>query len=185
MKNNERLYALEPDDYGYWGEATIVENQAEITSGEARVPQISFLEYELEGWQGDELLADHACFIVSELLARDLRDAGATGAEFADLLISKSLNFPIVCPGITLPRFERLIPRGTVTVVAKDGVSNWSGQDVCFADWWSVKVINENGNAVPPSFELVVTERCLDVILKHNIKHCKVMPLTCVTSEPT
>ena len=133
-----------------------------------------------DGWLGDDLVEGHACYLVTEALGHDMRQAAITGIDFADVLITESSEFKYACPGLELPRFERLVPLGAVDVVSKNAVSNWSLQDLCLSNWSSV-ILNEKGYPIPPSFGLVITKRCLDLIQKHNAKHCRVIPLKLVT----
>jgi hypothetical protein len=177
MDNLHRLFALDPEVAGDWGDATVVANQEQISQGTATVPDVTFLEYEFEVWLGDEVLSAYPCFIVTASLATDMKRAEISGAYFTDVLITEGEEFKYVCPGKTLPPFERLIPVGFVNVIGKNQVADWSGHDVCFAHWQDM-LVDELGERLPRSFELVVTERGLDVMRRHQIQHCEITQLT-------
>ncbi len=51
------------------------------------------LEYDFMGWQGDELLNTHPCFIVTESLKNDIILNGLTGVIFNNIAMTFSDNF--------------------------------------------------------------------------------------------
>jgi hypothetical protein len=154
------LLLLEPEVAGGFGPKTEVD-RTKIESGEAKVPEIGYLEYVFDGWLGDELLETFPCFIVTERLAADLKDAGLSGLRLGDVDVSKSGLFLDLHPDRELPPFRRLIPLGKVQLGEGGNVEEYSGHDLCMTE----------------RAELVVTERCLNVLRQHKIEHCEVTRL--------
>lgn len=77
-----KYYLLYPEVAGEIGE------QSDIVYETGKIKKVNFLEYVFSGWQGDELLTTHPCFIVSESLARDIKTEKLFGIEFTNVKIS-------------------------------------------------------------------------------------------------
>lgn len=92
-------HAIEPEVAGGWGENTRVKRIA----GQPDI--VEALDYEFDGWGGDELLESTPCFIVTERLANEIVRAGLSGIVFDHVEISKSGQFEDWYPGRTLPKF--------------------------------------------------------------------------------
>jgi hypothetical protein len=75
-------------------------------------PRVSHLHYVFDGWLSDEVLEGFPCWIVTESLARRIREAGLTGVDFGDVEVSAGDTFLELYPGRTLPAFVRLLPTG-------------------------------------------------------------------------
>lgn len=101
------FYVIEPEVAGGWGAKTIF----------AKTPEknvvVQRLHFEFDGWLGDELLESTPCYIVTERLARDMRDARLTGVAFDKVEITKSPQFKSRHPGRYLPPFVWLKVNGT------------------------------------------------------------------------
>lgn len=145
-----KFYLLDPEIAGEIGE------QSDIVYEEGKIKEVKFLEYVFSGWQGDELLTTHPCFIVSESLAIDIKKAGLLGVEFTDVKISISEDFQEMFDGVKLPRFIRAI----FTNIYEENVNDL---DVDF-------YINKYK-------EIVVSERALLILKKHKINNCIVEEL--------
>jgi hypothetical protein len=156
-----RLFRLHPEVAGGWGPRTTVTNQDAIEAGRATVPLVAVLEYRFEGWLGDELLESFPCFILTDRLANAIHTESLSGAGWGEVLISMSEDFTERHPGVRLPSFKRLLPEGRVTLGGAGEVTSWSGHDFCVAD----------------RAELVVTERGLDLLRRHGLKHCEAAEL--------
>lgn len=68
-------------------------------------PIVETLDYEFDGWLGDDFLETFPCFIVSEKLKNQLISEKLTGIKFDNVIISKSDNFEKLLPKIELPNF--------------------------------------------------------------------------------
>jgi len=152
------LFLLHPEVAGGLGPRTVLKSRG------ANPPLVTTLDYQFDGWLGDELLTTFPCFIVSDALAQNLGHAGLTGFVTEDMLVSLSDEFALRAP--PLPKFHRLIPLGAIVVLG-DAATDWSGHDLC---------LSENGG-------LVVTERCLDVLMEHSLANCGVNPLHVVVAR--
>jgi hypothetical protein len=71
-------------------------------------PTIHKLHYVFDGWLGDAVLESFPCFIVTEIAACALIQAGLTGFELGDVEISVSEQFRESYPGRRLPPFRWL-----------------------------------------------------------------------------
>jgi hypothetical protein len=101
-----KFFAVEPEVAGGFGPNTILDRNVHPT-------RVDHLHYELNGWLGDELLETTPCWIVTESLARQIREAGLAGVEFGDVEVSTSDEFRERYPDRSLPKFLRLNVTGT------------------------------------------------------------------------
>ncbi|MBP2656328.1 MAG: hypothetical protein H6Q73_3897 [Firmicutes bacterium] len=154
-----KLYGLEPEVAGGFGENTVVSNLNNVRSKRER-PIVTHLHYEFSGWLGDEILETTPCFIITESLADSIQRSELKGYTFADVETSVTEEFEELYPGRTLPKFRHIIPQGTVEVNG-DNFKNWSGDDFCL----SQRSI------------LVVSEKVLAVFKKHQFDHCYIAEL--------
>jgi hypothetical protein len=153
------LYKLEPEVAGQRGEHTTYENLDAVRTKKER-PIISHLHYEFEGWLGDEILESIANFIISEKLANDLIVNGLKGYSIMNVEISKTREFIELQPKTKLPKFKRMLPLGKVNLEGNK-YKNWSGDDFC---------ISQNN-------KLVVSNKALEVLKKHNLNHADITAL--------
>ncbi|MCX7113289.1 MAG: hypothetical protein NTX45_24890 [Proteobacteria bacterium] len=154
-----KLYELEPEVAGGFGENTVFSNLNEVEQKRGR-STITHLNYEFSGWLGDELLETTPCFIVTMSLANDIEKSDLKGYKFEDVEISTNDEFKELYPMITLPEFKRIIPKGTVAVNS-EVFHNWSGDDFCISN----------------NFILIVSERALNILKKHKLNYCDVREL--------
>ncbi|WP_144697936.1 hypothetical protein [Fictibacillus phosphorivorans] len=150
------LYLLEPEVAGGLGEKTTYYNKT-YKNG---LKLISFLNYEFEGWLGDELLESTPSFIVTQELANSIQYSQLNGYVFEGVEITKSDLFQEIYPNRILPNFKRLIPNGKVSI-NNDTYNNWSQEDFCLSE----------------NLELVVSPQALKVLNLHVLKHCNVIKL--------
>lgn len=154
-----KLYLLEPEVAGGFGENTVVSNLENVRAKRER-PIVTHLHYEFSGWLGDEILETTPCFIITESLAASIHRNGLKGYTFADVETSVTEEFEELYPGKTLPKFRRLVPQGTVEVSGNQ-FKSWSGDDFCL----SQKSI------------LVTSEKALAILKKHQVDHCDITEL--------
>lgn len=133
-----RFFKLQPEVAGGLGARTIMDTTI-------HPPAVSVLEYEFDGWLGDDLLESFPCFIVSERLKNLLDENTFTGYAFDSVIISRSETFDELYPETILPEFHWLKVEG------KAGI-----EDVGFSE------LNH----------LVVSESVLKVLLQANLKNC-------------
>ncbi len=156
-----KLFLLGPEVAGGWGPHTVVSNRAELAAGTASFPNVTYLEYRFEGWLGDAILETTPCFIVTFSLADSLRKSDLTGFHFDYVEVSLSEDFENASPVAPLPEFERLLVTGRINLHPNKWFSDWSGDDICLSN----------------AADLVVSERCLQVLQKHNLNYCSVKRL--------
>ena len=96
-------YLLYPEVAGELGD------RSEVVYEAGKINRVVFLEYKFMGWQGDELLSTHPCFIVTESIRNDIIMNNLTGVEFRDILMTFSDEFYDICGDVKLPRFVQLI----------------------------------------------------------------------------
>lgn len=125
------LYLLEPEVAGDFGGNTIVEN-FNLVRQKGERPKIKHLHYNFTGWLGDELLECTPCFIVTDTLAKSIKESTLTGYDFENIEISADDEFKEMHPDISLPRFMRFIPKGNVNVDGEK-YTKWSGDDFCLS----------------------------------------------------
>ncbi|RMO74291.1 MULTISPECIES: hypothetical protein [Pseudomonas syringae group] len=98
-------YHIEPEVAGSLGAQAVIDT-------ESWPPKVSRLEYQFDGWLGDELLEMFPCFICTTALAGALSDGKLSGVAFESVVISKSENFLELYPDTALPEFYWLQVRG-------------------------------------------------------------------------
>lgn len=133
-----RFFKIQPEVAGGLGTRTIMDTTV-------HPPLVSVLEYEFDGWLGDDLLESFPCFIVSEQLKNLLEENTFTGYVFSDVITSKSDTFIEIYPDLTLPNFYWLKING------KAGVED---------------------AGLSESNHLVVSENFLKILLQVNLKNC-------------
>jgi hypothetical protein len=133
-------YILEPEVAGGWGEGTIADTST-------HPPIIKKLEYQFDGWSGDDLLTSFPCFIVSERLVNKMESSDLTGYEIAPVEITKSEKFKELFPNTELPNFK----------------------------WLQVKgIVKKDDFAINKKLRLVVSETAFNLLNKFNMKQCDV-----------
>jgi hypothetical protein len=133
----KKYYLINPEVAGQLGEGTIIDYSI-------RPFKVNQLEYQFQGWLGDDLLECHPCFICTHYLRMKLEATVLTGYIFDVCKISKSDTFNELYPGKDLPVFYWL------KVIGK------AGDDF---------ILSSNGS-------MMVTEDALKVLKSANINHC-------------
>ena len=135
-------YELELDIAGSPGPGTLWgESPAEIRR----------LNYEFDGWLGDDLVASTPVTISTTRVRDAVVAGGLTGVEFADVLVTRSQEFEDVLGAeVELPEWVWLRPVGT------------PGQDDAWAGRWN---------------RLTVSERMLMLLQQFNLNRCIVTPI--------
>ncbi|PZU26013.1 MULTISPECIES: hypothetical protein [Sphingobacterium] len=89
---------IEPEVAGGLGEKTELDNSV-------FPPLVKKLNYEFDGWLGDDILESFPCYIMTERLKRTIESENLSGITFDDVLISKSETFLDLYPDKELPTF--------------------------------------------------------------------------------
>ena len=92
-------FYVEPEVAGGLGNATEIDTSV-------HPPIVKKLNFNLEGWLGDELLETFPCFIVTKRVERAIRDASLEGVEFRPLLVTFSEGFAESHPAVKAPDFS-------------------------------------------------------------------------------
>lgn len=137
-------YIIGPEVAGGWGEKT------RVTRNPGQRVIIHEFDYEFDDWFGDDLLTAAPCFVVTELLAKDIERAQLSGIVFDRVEISKSGIFDDLYPeGRELPTFRWMKIEGQP---AKDDFGLTS------------------------ALELVVSERALAVLRSRQLLEATIEP---------
>ncbi|MGD1318737.1 hypothetical protein [Chryseobacterium sp. 2R14A] len=89
---------IEPEVAGSLGKETELDNSV-------FPPDVKKLNYEFDGWLGDDILESFPCYIVTESLRETLEGNKFTGVSFHEVIISKSETFSELYPDRELPEF--------------------------------------------------------------------------------
>ncbi|WP_027386024.1 hypothetical protein [Chryseobacterium gregarium] len=117
-----------------------------IDDAVARPVKISKMNYEFDGWLGDDLVTEAGHFIVAEKLAEALMQSMLSGFNLGKATTSKSEQFEEMYPDRILPVFKWLRINGE------------SKQD----DFWFSK----------ESMMLYVSEKAYDVLKDFQLANC-------------
>ena len=96
-----RYHVLEPEVAGGFGGGTVMDRAV-------HPPEVNSLNFEFDGWLGDVLLESFPCFIATTDAVRELQKLSATGVQFNDFRITKSVQFQNIYPDRVLPKFRWL-----------------------------------------------------------------------------
>ncbi|MCH5345343.1 MAG: hypothetical protein J1E64_15055 [Acetatifactor sp.] len=138
-------YILNPEVAGELGDGS------DLVYEGGKIKEVSFLEYNFMGWQGDELLSTHPCFIVTESLQNDIILNNLTGVKFKEISMTFSDEFYDMCGDVKIPQFVQII---------------------CNASY------EDNAGDLQYDFyynkykEIIVSERALSVLRQHKIDMC-------------
>ncbi|MEU7903554.1 hypothetical protein [Actinoplanes sp. NPDC049118] len=138
-----QFYVVRPEVPGGLGENTVLDH-----SGDQ--PRVTHLEYEFEGWLGDELITAHPAFAATTTLANRFQQAGLTGFHTREMEVTTSEDFDEMYPGRKIPPFIELVIDGRV------GVDDF---------------------AIDKANELVVSQRALDILNSTGPVDTEVEPL--------
>jgi len=89
---------IEPEVAGGLGKGTVIISNV-------HPPIVKKLNYEFDGWLGDDILESFPCCIVSERLKDRLVLENLSGIKFEDVTITKSERFYELFPVKELPKF--------------------------------------------------------------------------------
>lgn len=157
----KKLFLLKPEVAGGLGDKTVITNYDEMRSGTVKIPHVSELEYVFDDWLGDDLLESTPCFIVTDSIANHLKTSILTGYSMGEVAISTSGLFSqLHDTDFRLPKFFWLIVHGSVKI-EDSTVTNWSAHDFCSTE----------------RAQLVVTERCLNLLKQGQLKNCEIIEL--------
>lgn len=92
------FYYIDPEVAGGLGENTVMDTSQ-------HPPVVHKLEYEFQGWLGDELLEAFPCFIVSKSLGDKLTSADLSGFKLDKVEVSRSDLFDELNNQDVLPAF--------------------------------------------------------------------------------
>ncbi|MFS0700893.1 hypothetical protein AB6N24_13050 [Cellulomonas sp. 179-A 4D5 NHS] len=79
-------YTIEPEVAGGLGVRTVIDASVDP-------PRVDHLDYELAGWQGDDIVEAFPCFAVTSALGDSLRAAHVTGFSLAEMTVSTTPEF--------------------------------------------------------------------------------------------
>lgn len=114
--------------------------------------EITRLNYEFDGWLGDDLVTSTPVTIATTRVRDAIIAAGLTGVEFADVLVTRSEEFDdVMGTDAVLPEWVWLRPVGT------------PGEDDAWAGRWN---------------RLTVGERMYTLLQQFNLNHCIVTQVT-------
>ena len=102
-----KYYYLEPEVAGGFGKNTIMDTNV-------HPPIVSKLNYEFDGWLGDELLEAFPIYIATSHLADLISQKALTGFTIGDVEVSRSGEFQDLYPNRELPNFVWLQIGGQV-----------------------------------------------------------------------
>ena len=138
-------YLLNPEVAGELGEGS------ELVYEGGKIKEVMFLEYNFMGWQGDELLSTHPCFIVTESLQNDIISNGLTGVKFKNIAMTFSDEFLEI-------RGEKKVPK-FVQIICNDLYEN------------SVENL-QNDFYFNKYKDIIVSEKALSVLKQHKLDMC-------------
>lgn len=175
------FFQLGPEVAGFQGKGTVVANMPQLQSGIDFIPEVTHLDYQFDGWLGDDIIEGATCYLVSDVLAAAMEQKNLSGyrlqavttstTEVFDRWQSKMVERP-------LPPFVRVLMDGKIEIKGDREVVSWSGHDICLGvriDWVPPET-PEQTMANPP-YALVVTERAFEVFKKFQIENCDVYVL--------
>ena len=142
-----KYYVLKPEIAGELGD------RSELVYEAGKIKEVTFLEYRFIGWQGDELLSTHPCFIVTESLQKNIVSNNLTGVEFSDIEVSFSDEFSDMYGDIKIPKFVQII---------------------CNASY-EKNIFNLQSDFYFNKYkEMIVSEKAMGVLKQHKLDMCVV-----------
>jgi hypothetical protein len=94
-----KYFQIYPEVAGGWGKNTIVSNR------DVHPPIIEKLDYQFEGWLGDDILETFPCYIISKALADAFNETNLAGFKLEEVEISLSETFIRLYGNKILPKF--------------------------------------------------------------------------------
>lgn len=138
-------YLLNPEVAGEIG------NESELVYEGGKIKDVIFLEYNFMGWQGDELLTTHPCFIITESLQNDIISNELTGIKFKQIAMTFSDEFYNICGNMEVPKFVQII----CDDLYEDNIES------LLNDFYFNKYK-----------EIIVSERALNILKQHKLDMC-------------
>lgn len=89
---------LEPEVSGGFGDGTELDNSV-------HPPIVKKLNYEFEGWHGNDIVESFPCYLVTESLKISIEQKGLAGVKFANVEVTTTDTFRELYPNIHLPQF--------------------------------------------------------------------------------
>ncbi|WP_218572243.1 hypothetical protein [Pseudomonas sp. MN1F] len=86
-------FYAEPEVAGGLGDWTVLD-------ASVHPPIVRSLQYEFDDWRGDQFLESFPCFIVTEVIAAAIKEAGLSGCSFGHVDVKKSDVFEELNPGV-------------------------------------------------------------------------------------
>ena len=177
-----QFFQLRPEVAGFQGEGTVVTNHPQLQAGLALIPEVAHLDYQFDGWLGDDIAEMAPCYIVSDILAAAMGQADLSGYRLEAITVSTTEGFDRWQSEMVsrpLPTFVRVLMDGRIQIKGDREVVFWSGHDICLGeriDWVPPETFEQTMSA-PPPYALVVSERALDVMKGFQIENCDVYVL--------
>ena len=101
-----KYFKIEPEVPGGLGDQTIYHQQP------GQSLKVIELHVEFEDWLGDCLFEVSPCFFGTKILVSTLINAGITGFEVVDIVVTASDNFKEINPSLNPPECLRLLVHG-------------------------------------------------------------------------
>lgn len=99
-----KYFIIEPEVAGGLGE------KSKILYENGKIKAVKYLDYEFQGWLGDDILTTHPCFIVSKDLSEAIGNSSLCGYKLERISISFSDEFREFQKDCKVPDFVRIIP---------------------------------------------------------------------------
>ena len=144
-----KYFVLEPEVAGGIGK------KSEVLYENSKIKEVLFLDYEFEGWLGDDILTTHPCFIISEFLCDIIKVTDLKGYQLQKMDVSFSDFFLEVYNKNILPNFIRLLPFAINDISLIDKMS---------LDFYLYK-----------NTTLIVSEKALDTLKKLNLSNANIL----------
>ena len=145
-----KFYSVAPEVAGGIGPSSVLDHSA-------YPPTLLSVNYEMEGWLGDELLKAMSVYIVTSRVADALRESGFTGFSFDTVEIILSEQFRSSYAESEIPNFEWLKIYG---LLRRD--------DLGYIDARNQHLIDRSttGNA-----RLIASGRIVDLFRRFRVEH--------------
>lgn len=144
-----KYFVLEPEVAGGIGK------KSKILYENSKIKEVLFLDYEFEGWLGDDILTTHLCFIISEFLCDIIKISDLKGYQLQKIGISFLDFFLEVYNKKILPNFIRLLPFAINDISLIDKMS---------LDFYLYK-----------NTTLIVSEKALNTLKKLNLSNANIL----------
>ena len=144
-----KYFVLEPEVAGGIGK------KSKILYENSKIKEVLFLDYEFEGWLGDDILTIHPCFIISESLCDIIKASDLKGYQLQKMVVSFSDFFLEVYNKNILPNFIRLLPFA---------INDISLIDKMLLDFYLYK-----------NTTLIVSEKALNTLKKLNLSNANIL----------